>query len=334
MKFGVRRSGGYELLGALPIVGRWFRRLGDRFLLANFRFHWRFGRNVVSRRRWRSEGADLNATQRGIVQDLMRDGIAFASILDLIPLERFEALKSIVTAFGESKKVSEEMIRYRGALKSFQEGSADVSQKATLERYWITLYRDDRISSIDFDDPWLRLGLEPCILDTANAYLKLWSKLDYFDLWHTIPVGDAGSRFGSQKWHRDPEDWQKVRVYLYFSHVGPRSGALQYVRGSQRGGRYGDLFPRLPLAKAFRIPEGELERLAPASEWTMGVGEPGTIIFCDTIGIHRGGASIDSPRVLATWSYLTPASPHKQRYQLKSPEQAKTLRGCARYAVG
>ena len=34
----------------------------------------------------------------------------------------------------------------------------------------------------------------------------------------------------------------------------------------------------------------------------------GTIIFCNTSGFHRGGFATESPRVLATVTYCSPAS--------------------------
>ena len=34
----------------------------------------------------------------------------------------------------------------------------------------------------------------------------------------------------------------------------------------------------------------------------------GTLIFCNTSGFHRGGFATERPRVLATATYLSPAS--------------------------
>jgi hypothetical protein len=36
------------------------------------------------------------------------------------------------------------------------------------------------------DNPLLNLALHPLVLDVVNSYLGLWSKLIYFDMWHTL----------------------------------------------------------------------------------------------------------------------------------------------------
>ena len=37
-------------------------------------------------------------------------------------------------------------------------------------------------------------------------------------------------------------------------------------------------------------------------------GDRGTFIFCNTAGFHRGGFSTGRERVLATWTYASPAA--------------------------
>ena len=65
-----------------------------------------------------------------------------------------------------------------------------------------------------------------------------------------------------------------------------------------------------------RPPEDEVERRFPASQWITCTGSPGTMIFCDTFGIHRGGVSTTGARVLATWAFVTPASLHGHRFRV------------------
>ena len=47
--------------------------------------------------------------------------------------------------------------------------------------------RDAYGSKIRLDDPWLRIVADRRLLDVANAYLELWSKIEYVDLWYTAP---------------------------------------------------------------------------------------------------------------------------------------------------
>ena len=116
----------------------------------------------------------------------------------------------------------------------------------------------------------------------------MWSKLIYFDMWHTLPL-NTDTRFLSQRWHRDPEDRRKIRTFLYFSDVDTDAGAMEYLVGSHVGGPYEHVFPwKDPLGIPYP-PDGEVERQIPASQRVILKGPPGTLIFCDTAGFHRGG---------------------------------------------
>jgi hypothetical protein len=166
----------------------------------------------------------------------------------------------------------------------------------------------------------------------VNTYLGLWSKLIYFDMWHTLPL-NTNTRILSQRWHRDPEDRRKIRTYLYFNHVDVGAGAMEYMAGSQAGGPYEAVFPwEDPLSMPYP-PEGEVERQIPASQHMILQGPPGTLVFCDTAGIHRGGTSTTGPRILATSAFVTPASLHHRRYEIDESVRHTQWTAPARYAV-
>jgi len=62
----------------------------------------------------------------------------------------------------------------------------------------------------------------------------------------------------------------------------------------------------------------------------------GTIIFCNTSGLHRGGFAESNPRVLATVTYCSPASLHSltmRNYRLPSGTDLSGLDPVVRYAV-
>lgn len=61
----------------------------------------------------------------------------------------------------------------------------------------------------------------------------------------------------------------------------------------------------------------------------------GTVILCNTSGLHRGGFSTARPRVLATATYCSPASLHalSRRNYSPSPDLLATLGEPARFAV-
>ena len=145
------------------------------------------------------------------------------------------------------------------------------------------------------------------MLDIANAYVRMWSKLEYVDVWYSVPQPSSAQRISSQRWHRDYHDQHLLKAFLYLVDVDEEMGPFQYIPGSQPGGRYADAWPWTPLGQNYPTEE-ELEARIPASATHTFVAPKGTLIFCNTAGFHRGGFSTTRPRVLATATYSSPAS--------------------------
>jgi hypothetical protein len=156
-------------------------------------------------------------------------------------------------------------------------------------------------------DPWFRAVASDRLLEIANAYLEMWSKLEYVDVWYSVPQAAEGRRISSQRWHRDYNDKHLLKVFLYLVDVDEDMGPFQYVAGSQPGGPYADAWAWQPLGKNHPTEE-ELESRVPATEVKAFTGPAGTLVFCNTSGFHRGGFSTTKPRVLATATYSSPAS--------------------------
>ena len=157
------------------------------------------------------------------------------------------------------------------------------------------------------DGPWLRLGTSGAILDVVNSYRGMWTKLVDMDQWYTAPFGADNKRVSSQNWHRDPEDLNVVKVFVYFNDVDEDAGPFQYVPGSVEGMRYGDLWPWHMTAKNYP-PSDEFARKIPETEYRSATGDSGTIIFCDTSGFHRGGFARSKVRLLSYFTYVSPAA--------------------------
>jgi hypothetical protein len=156
-------------------------------------------------------------------------------------------------------------------------------------------------------DPWFGAVASQRLLDLANAYLEMWSKLEYVDVWYSVPQPAAAERISSQRWHRDYNDKHLLKVFLYLVDVDEHMGPFQYVAGSQPGGAYADAWAWAPLGQHYPTEE-ELEARVPSSAVQTFTGPAGTLVFCNTAGFHRGGFSTTKPRVLATATYSSPAS--------------------------
>ena len=112
-------------------------------------------------------------------------------------------------------------------------------------------------NELGLDDPWLRFCLSHRMLDVANAYLRLWSKLEYVDVWYSVPQEPDTERKASQRWHRDYNDRHLLKAFLYLVDVDEETGPFEYVPGSTRGGPYADDWAWRPLGESYP-PQDEL----------------------------------------------------------------------------
>lgn len=129
-----------------------------------------------------------------------------------------------------------------------------------------------------------------------------------------------------------------VKIYLYFNDVREGAGALEYVPGSctTGAGPYHDLWPWKPRGARYPSDEDFDKRVA-SSDRVSCLGGPGTIIFCDTDGFHRGGIATTGVRLVATWTFVTPASitmVNERRFSIEDlAEKEARLSAAARFAI-
>ncbi len=286
--------------------------LERRGVVATYELHDRLLANAASRRRYDRARPALDATQERIVAQLRADGYATVPLAELVPdTSVWDNLESDADRF---------VAETAAGLEREREGG-----EATLRR------RPGKEFLVR-KDPWLRLGVEPRLLDIANTYLGMWSKLEYVDVWYTPPAGEEERR-SSQRWHRDFNDRHLLKAFLYLVDVDEQTGPFEYVPRSAPGGELDKLWPWRPLGENYP-PEDELaERIdGRAVSFTA---PKGTLIFCNTSGFHRGGFASGKPRVLATFTWDSPASLKalsERNYRFASRNGA-TLTDAQRYAL-
>ena len=264
-----------------------------RGIRATYRLHDHLLSNRKSRALYEESGPELDELQRRILGDVEANGFAIASFEELFPNESdwrdVEAMRDrFVTETEADLAKGGEHVRVRAG-KEFV---------VRLHSYG---------AEIGLDDPWFRAVASHRLLDIANTYLEMWSKLEYVDVWYSVPQPAEAERISSQRWHRDYNDKHLLKVFLYLVDVDDAMGPFQYVPGSQPGGPYADAWPWEPLGQNYPT-EQELEALVPSSSIRAFTAPKGTLIFCNTAGFHRGGFSTTDPRVLATATYSSPAS--------------------------
>jgi hypothetical protein len=266
-----------------------------RGVRATYGLHDRILSNRASRRRFGQLRPQLDAVQGRILGELRTEGFSVVPFTELFADQAvWETLAADADAFVAE---TEEGLRREAA---GEESGLRRSTKSFLVR------RHAWGASIPADDLWLRTALDARVLDLANAYLGLWSKLEYVDLWHTPPT-DEPQRVSSQRWHRDFNDRLLLKAFVYLNDVGADSGPFEYVPRSFPGGELGSLWPWWPGYDGYP-PDEEFARRMEGVRIETFTAPRGTLILCNTAGFHRGGYATGKARTLATWTYCSPAA--------------------------
>jgi ectoine hydroxylase-related dioxygenase (phytanoyl-CoA dioxygenase family) len=266
-----------------------------RGVVATYELHDRLLSNRIARRRYAHEPPPLDPVQLGIVEKLHEEGYAVVPFSELVPEpEKWSELDAEATRF--IRETEAELARER------EGGESDLRRRPGKE-FVVRKYAYD--VQLGLDDPWLRLGLNKRLLDVANTYLGMWTKLEYIDVWYT-PSADESERKSSQRWHRDFNDRHLLKAFLYLVDVDEETGPFEYVPRSAPGNELEHLWPWRPLGDNYP-PDDELTTRIEGKSVSF-LAPKGTVIFCNTSGFHRGGFASGKSRTLATVTYSSPAS--------------------------
>jgi hypothetical protein len=272
---------------------RFSKALERSGIRTTYELHDRILSNRSSRRLWAGDHVQLDEVQQRVLGELDEQGYSLLTFGELFRdpqhWQELEAMRDrFVTETEADLAAGGEHVRVRAG-KEFV---------VRMHSYGV---------DVGPGDPWLRACLSHRMLDVANSYLRMWSKLEYLDVWYSVPQPETGERISSQLWHRDYNDKHLLKAFLHLVDVDDAMGPFQYVPGSQPGGRYADAWPWSPLGQNYPS-EQELEERIPASDVRTFTGPKASLLFCNTAGFHRGGFSTSAPRVLATVTYSSPAS--------------------------
>jgi hypothetical protein len=341
---------------AIPVIGP-AAKLANRFrsslmqyadmrknalLRLKHRISWYISRNPQSQKQFVKHAPTLSAGQRELVESLTTKGVAAASFSQAgIESRDWSALQEKVDEFARlsTDRIAAATASYSDELdlgslehnrERFSRFFRDKSQ-AKLDDYILKMNPENSVHPLS--NPLLAIGLSAPVLRVVSSYMNLLPKLIYTDAWYSIPM-DPGKRIGSQQWHRDPEDRQMVKVYLYFSDIDESAGAMEYILGTSNVlGAEGKKIGEWKAAGANLYPSSELvEQSFPVAQRFSCSGPVGTLLFCDTTGLHRGGISRSKPRVVATWTFVTPASRYQRRFTVRQAE-GEFLSEEARFAL-
>lgn len=251
---------------------------------------WFYIVNLSSRLKFNSRAPQLTPVQERIVRDLNQNGIAVTSLEELFP----------------GKDMWAEFANFLDTHSPIDE-EAQFGKKKFLAHYWGIR------PEIDVSNPFFQLAIHPTVLAIANSYMRMWTRLKYYDLATSLVVPPNTPPQQSQNWHRDPEDPRMIKMFLYCSDVDEESGPFIYILGSTLGNRFGSFFPQQPPEGVY--PDARaVESIIPKEAMHIMTGKQGTVLFCDTTGLHRGGYATKRDRMMFTSFYSAPSFSDETMY--------------------
>jgi hypothetical protein len=259
------------------------------FTLRNSLFVYRWIVNFKSTLQWiflkkkfRKPGA-IDITFSKIMGDLDKDGIAFTSLKELFPETNWlEMLQSWIIA---------------------NETNLSPKNKKKFLLSYFGSGNDYSILDIDLSNPFMRFYLDDKILKIVCEYLGYIPQLNYLTVEKTIPLDDVSPVF-SQNWHRDPEEKKTMKVFIYVSDVLLVNGPFIYAKKSQPSSKHftNRVHPQ-KLPHGSYPSENDVLQTINSEDIVLAEGKAGTVIFCDTAGLHRGGLAKSGERIMSTAFY-------------------------------
>ena len=241
-----------------------------------------------------------------IVRDLNRNGIAISSV-DALGVEAalFEGVSLEVDNLERAS--AEELADARRLASS----SVEIGSKT----FNVELLGS--IPALDTQSVFCRLALDRSMLDVANAYFGMFTRLRYFNVWRTFAT--PGRPRESQLWHQDREDFHIMKVFIYLGDVGRGAGPFTYAPGTHPKGSV-SREPRHTLEGGVRRSTDEqMAAVVPPARWIEALGSRGTVIFADTRGYHKGGLARDRDRLMFTCMFTSRASQSKELFDRSRP---------------
>ena len=174
--------------------------------------------------------------------------------------------------------------------------------KVYIER----LVDDDYDFRNNGESPFSKFVRNSSLNTIASIYLRLTPKKTSFKVWRSHFTGEA-NRTASQNWHRDYNEFQMIRCFLYLNNVTLQGGAGEYIVGSHYLGDSYNLLEYSEESGTYAT-DKEISDNFDASRVIAAEGGEGTVVLIDTAGLHRGGYhSVPSERRVALLTFSTAA---------------------------
>jgi hypothetical protein len=140
------------------------------------------------------------------------------------------------------KIINEKALKVKNRLSIAKKESkfASISNK----NYLIRLLDIDQY--IDFDDLLVQSVLKGRIHNIARNYLRQDVEITNIDYWLNFVNPDNKLPIASQQWHRDYEDKQLLKIFVYFTDVEEVNGPLSFICKTHFSGIHNSTFKARP----------------------------------------------------------------------------------------
>jgi phytanoyl-CoA dioxygenase PhyH len=143
----------------------------------------------------------------------------------------------------------------------------------------------------------LTLANHPLPLAVAHRYIGCAPTISTIGIRWSFPGNAKGTMTQgtmTQGFHRDPDDWRFVKLFVHLTDIDAAHGPHVYVAGSHRTN--GTIFAR-------SYPTDELLRTFGPTRLCTVTGAAGTTFMADTYGIHKGGVPEAGARLMLEVGY-------------------------------
>jgi hypothetical protein len=251
-----------------------------------------------------------------VLNDLNRDGVAISSV---------DALGIPAALFGELAAAVDGLEQRRAAeLEEARRAADDASQIGT-KTFNVELLGSN--PALDADAVFCRFALAPSMLALANAYFGMFTRLRYYNVWHTLATRAQPRE--SQLWHRDREDFLIMKAFVYLADVDRDAGPFTYAPGTHPKGRVAR-DPEFSLEGGVRrTTDDQMAAVVPRERWIEALGARGTLVVTDTRGYHKGGLARGRDRLMYTCMFTSRVSQSRELFERRRPVPTSADRAVA-----
>ncbi len=216
------------------------------------------------------------------------------------------------------KIINEKAFKIKNRLSIAKKESkfASISNK----NYLIRLLDIDQY--IDFDDLLVQSTLKGRIHNIARNYFRQDVKITNIDYWLNFVNPDNKSAVASQQWHRDYEDKQLLKIFVYFTDVEESNGPLSFICKTHFGGIHNCTFNARPPF-GIVISNEKIKKTFNEDDIKIFKMKKGEIVFADTSGFHKGGHCLTGERFIFTATFTTFAGISKRNFKFEKNSLTK-----------